>query len=331
MAQNLRFGIMPSISNIPWATMVERWKYAEAVGFDSAWLGDHFYSPFRPDDPFFEAWSLLAGLATQTTRIRIGTLVSNIILRHPALLAKQALTVDHISHGRLELGIGAGVFPSDHAALGTAVWPPAERVARFREVVEIVDRLLRREATDYHGRYYHVEGVQMHPGPVQQPRPPLTIAAHGPAMPNIAAAYGDAWSSFGGFGLSAEESFSQTRGRSQLLDAYCEKLGRNPREIVRSLLVYRPLDPWASPDAFQDLIARYQDIGITEFILYWPREGEPQGDFERIVEQTLPKLRNEARAGWTWFSRVPASVVIGGPMGEAVIQTTVDSLLQETR
>ncbi len=295
MTEQVRFGIYPALHNLPWPTMVERWKFVEAAGFDSAWVGDHLYNPFRPQEPFFDGWSLLAGLATQTTRIRLGTLVTNIIFRHPTLIAKQALTLDHISSGRLELGIGAGVFPSDHAAMGTEVWTPAERVGRFREVVEIVDRLLRREGTDYHGRYYQVEGMTMEPGPVQRPRPPLTLAANGRSMIKIAAAYADSWSTWGGFGLTAEELFARTQERIKWLDEFCAQAGRNSREMVRSFLVYRPLDPWVSSVAFSDIIGRYQDIGFNEFILYWPREGEPRGNFERIVTETLPEVRDSFR------------------------------------
>lgn len=288
----IRFGIIPSLHNVPWPEIVRRWQRVEELGFDSAWVGDHLYNPFRPTDPFFDGWSLLAGLATQTSRIRIGTLVTNIIFRNPTLLAKQALTVDHISNGRLELGIGAGVFPSDHAGAGVEPWSAGERVERFREVVEIVDGLLRRTTDSYEGRYYRTEGIAMAPGPIQQPRPPLTLAAHGPKMLKIAARYADTWNSWGGFGVSdAAAFFEETRKRNLILDECCAELGREPSDIKRSILVYRPLDPWASSEAFHDLVGRYREIGISEFIFYWPREGEPVGQFELISSETLPMMQ----------------------------------------
>src|SRR6266498_4001116 len=136
------FGIQ-TIPNRPYPDLVARWRDCEALGFDSIWLPDHFVPTFRPDLPLFEAWTLLAGLTTVTSRVRIGVLVSCNTFRHPALLAKQATTVDHVSGGRLELGLGAGWYVPEHEMLGIDFSGPAERVARFREAVEIVDRLLR--------------------------------------------------------------------------------------------------------------------------------------------------------------------------------------------
>src|SRR5438045_6611008 len=121
------------------------------LGFHSVWDCDHFVQPSRPTGPYFEAWTLLAGLAAVTSRIRIGVLVSSNTFRHPALLAKQAVTVDHLSNGRLELGLGAGWFEAEHRMFGIDFPDPAERVARFREAVEVIDQLLRNDETTYHG------------------------------------------------------------------------------------------------------------------------------------------------------------------------------------
>ena len=141
MSHLLRFGVA-TVQNTSWETLVKRWQFIEQVGFDSLWVADHFTVWFRPyvDMPWFEAWTTLSSLATQTSKIRIGTLVTSITWRNPAWLARQALTVDHISHGRLELGLGTGVHGDlGHSMTGIEDWTPRERVERFGEYVEIID------------------------------------------------------------------------------------------------------------------------------------------------------------------------------------------------
>src|SRR5215208_2211115 len=138
MDQAPRFGICTD-QNMDWPTTVERWQYFEQLGFDSLWNCDHFVQPSRPTGPYFEAWTLLAALAARTERIRIGVLVSSNTFRHPALLAKEAMTVDHISNGRLDLGFGAGWYVPEHKMFGLEFPEPPELVGRFREAVEIVD------------------------------------------------------------------------------------------------------------------------------------------------------------------------------------------------
>src|SRR6202165_1845302 len=191
----VRFGIVTD-QNLPWLSLVERWRLFEALGFDSAWDCDHFVQPSRPTGPYFEAWTLLAALATVTERIRIGVLVSCNTFRHPSLLAKEALTVDHVSNGRLELGMGAGWYEPEHPMFGIEMPPPGELVTRYREAVELVDRLLRNDMTSYAGRFYQVREAPMRPRPIQQPRPPLMLAAHKRKMLRIVAEHVDTWNSF---------------------------------------------------------------------------------------------------------------------------------------
>ena len=293
-ARELRFGII-TLQNRPWLEMVERCQSAEALGFDSLWVGDHLQHPNAPI--WYEAWTLLAGMAAVTTRIRIGVLVTSITYRNPVLLAKQAITVDHISKGRLELGIGAAGRPQDHIAAGVPEWGPVERVQRFREVVEIVDTYLRNEVTTYEGRYYKIqEAVRVVP-PLQQPRPPLTLAAHGPASLKIAAAYADSWNSLGytraeleaGRRLTAQEVFEATRKRSELLDEYAIAVGRDPREITRSFLG-AGRETFASKDAFHEFIGAYRGIGINEFI--FDRDVLDCDMLERVATDWIPAVRS---------------------------------------
>ena len=284
MASRLRFGICTD-QNLPWPTLVERWQYFEALGFDSVWDCDHYIQPSRPTGPYFEGWTLLAGLAARTERVRVGVLVSSNTFRHPALLAKEAVTVDHISNGRLELGLGAGWYVPEHEKFGLDFPAPTELVGRFREAVEIVDRLLRNEVTSYEGRYYQLRDAPFRPGPVQRPRPPLTIGAKGPRMLEIVARHADAWNSSG--------TVEEVRARNRVLDEKCAAIGRDPAEIVRSLYGWAaimPDDPWASVEAFQEVIGRYREAGIEEFIIDQPPDAQ-LGVLERVATDVIPALR----------------------------------------
>jgi len=293
VTQPVRLGFL-TLQNVPWASLVRRWRPAEDLGFDSVWVADHFVSPFRPADDWLEGWTLLAGLARETERIRIGTLVSSLTLRQPALLARQAITVDHLSGGRLELGIGAGGVPLDHSMTGVTMWSRAERTARFREAVAALDLLLRSRTASFDGRYYRVHEALMQPGPLQQPRPPLIVGALGPAMMRIAARYADRWNTFGGRHVSATAAFEDTRERIARFDGYCREVGRDPGTVIRSFLVfpeYVPEDCWASADAFVDFVGRYAGLGIGEFIFDWPPD-DRLPLVERLAATVVPALRN---------------------------------------
>ena len=301
MNHELRFGFL-TVQNAPWPTMIDRWRYLEGLGFDSVWLADHFVNPNEPKQPWFEGWTLLAALAAQTTRVRIGTLTTNNSLRHPALLARQALTVDHISAGRLEVGIGAGGAPYDHTMLGGEVWEPPERVRRFDEAVQLLDLLLRNPETTYEGHYYQVREALMYPGPAQQPRPPLVVSAHGASTLRTAARFADTWNMSGTLGRgrragitrSAEGMLAEVRQRSRQLDEYAVRYGRNPSSIRRSFVFVAGTtteQPWASTDAFQDFVGRYRQVGISEFIFHWPRDSVT-ATIEHVAATTLPALRS---------------------------------------
>lgn len=287
MAQSLRFGICTD-QNLPWPTLVERWRFFEGLGFDSIWDCDHYIQPSRPTGPYFEGWTLLAGLAAMTERIRIGVLVSCNTFRHPALLAKEAVTVDHISNGRLELGLGAGWYRPEHEQYGIPFPANAELVGRFAEAVEIVDALMRDEVVSYEGQYYQLREAAFRPGPIQRPRPPLTLGAHGPRMLGIVARHADAWNSFG--------TPDEMRERNAILDEQCARIGRDPGAIRRSLYGWAamlPYDPWASVGAFEEVIGRYREVGVDEFIIDQP----PVEQFpivERVAADVLPKLRGGA-------------------------------------
>jgi F420-dependent oxidoreductase-like protein len=284
MGGHLRFGICTD-QNMPWDTLVQRWKLYEELGFDSVWDCDHFVQPSRPLGPYFEGWTLLAGLAAVTSRIRIGVLVTCNTFRHPALLAKEAVTVDHISNGRLELGLGAGWYEPEHTMYGIEFPAAGELIERFEEAVQIVDRLLRSEVVTFEGKHYTLREAHFRPGPVQKPRPPLTIGAHGPRMLKLCAQHADAWNSFG--------SVEEIRARNQVLNEKCAEVGRDPKDVVRSLYFWAAKatdDPWDSIDAFEDMVGRYREAGINEFIIDQPR-AEQMAVLERAAVETIPSLR----------------------------------------
>jgi len=298
MDHNLRFCIA-AMQDAPWPEMIARWQRLESQGLDGLMLADHFVNFAQPKAPWFESWTLLAALATQTKTIRIG-LLSAMPWRNPAFLARQAMTVDHISNGRLDLGLGAGAPGGEdisYAMTGTPDWPPKERVDRFREYVAIVDRLLRDPETNFEGRYYQVHGTIMNPLPVQKPRPPLMIGANGARMLKIVAKYADTWNTFGGGSIkSPAEMLTVTRERNKMLDENCAEIGRDPTTLRRSRLIYTQeeyMQMYSQPGAFKDIIKRYREIGMSEFILFYPFAPMMMPMFERIVNDEMPRLRQE--------------------------------------
>jgi len=170
------------------------------------------------------------------------------------------------------------------------------RVARFGEFVELVGLLLRQEVTTYHGQFYRCQEAETVPLPVQQPRPPVTIAVHGPKMLRIAAEQGDGWSSWGGYDVATEEAFyAVTADRSHRFDDLCVAAGRDPASIRHSLVCFPPLTPCQSVEYFQDMVGRFRQIGIDEFVLYWPQTwgAAPREEavFEEVTATVMPRLR----------------------------------------
>lgn len=308
LSKNLSFGIfLPPLPT--WAAIRERARLIESLGYDSLWMLDHFVNPFDIQTPWMEAWALLAAVAASTHQIRVGTLVTNIIYRNPALIAKQALTVDHISNGRLVLGMGAGSAADlSHPMTGVPAWPNGERVSRFKETVTIVDRMLRNPETTYQGKYYQLQGAVMLPPPVQRPRPALLIGAQGPRMVRIAAQYADNWNTLGNLRCTDDEVLTMFKANRARLMSHAVSLGRDPERITCSMCVgWTHEHPYASVGAFQDYISPYIEAGITEFMLgYWKDDDLPnpapiqhipsEATLEWIAGKAIPSLRSWVRA-----------------------------------
>ncbi|HVC77065.1 MAG TPA: LLM class flavin-dependent oxidoreductase [Candidatus Micrarchaeaceae archaeon] len=286
MARRFRFGICTD-QNMTWEKNVERWQLFERLGYESAWVCDHLVQPSRPNGPYFEAWSLLAGLAARTEKIRIGVLVTSNTFRFPQVVAKMAVTIDHISKGRLEVGLGAGWYEPEHTMFGIPFPETKELVGRFREAVQVVDLLTREDTSSFDGKYYQLKAAQSRPASVQKPRPPLVIGAFGPRMLKIVATYADTWNAFG--------TPSEMRERNQMLDDYCRELGRDPNTLDRSLYYWVPksdADPWASKQAFYDVINPYIEAGVNQFILDQPRDDQLEM-LEWAAAEVLPRYARE--------------------------------------
>jgi alkanesulfonate monooxygenase SsuD/methylene tetrahydromethanopterin reductase-like flavin-dependent oxidoreductase (luciferase family) len=182
-----------------------------------------------------------------------------------------------------------------YSMIGIEDWAPGERVFRFQETVEIIDKCLKNRITSYDGRYYHLKDVTLAPPPVQQPRPPITIGAMGPRMIKIAARYADTWNSFGDeeWGAAPEKIVENTRRRNELLDRHCKEIGRNPNSLRRSLLVFGSDASivFRSPKDFEEVVNRYTEIGITELIFYYPYTEKLIPTFREIATEIIPTLR----------------------------------------
>jgi len=270
---------------LPWPELVERWRRIEGFGFDSAWLFDHFIAGGAGNDHwYFEGWTALAGLAMATSRVELGVLVSGNTYRPPALLAKEAVTVDHISGGRLLLGLGAGWFEAEHRAYGFPFPSPGERVDRFREAVELIEALQREERAGYDGRYYQLEEAPFEPKPVRPGGIPLVVGTSGERMLRIVARYADVWNMVGGPEEIAEKG-------KVLLEA-CAAVGRDPQEIRWSAATWSRQvgrNPLTDPGFYRELVERYREVGVTEVLCSWPKDMAVDA-IERIAAE-LPALR----------------------------------------
>ncbi len=282
----------------------ERWRRAEELGFHAAYTYDHlsWREPFR-DGPWFGALPTLTAAAGATSRLRLGTLVTSPNFRHPVTLAKDLLTLDDVSGGRVVLGVGAGGNGFDATALGQQPWTPRERADRFAEFVPLLDRLLRDPVVTYDGTFYSAHEVRGVPGCVQRPRLPFAVAATGPRGLLLAARYGDAWVTTGDPRVSAEgtpeESLQAVRDQITRLDTACAETGRDSSVPEKILLTgFTPGNPLGSVDAFVDFAGKHAEAGITEIVLHWPLPGTrfeaDQGVFVRIATVAPGQLNRTA-------------------------------------
>ena len=260
----MRFGLDVAQHQLEWPELLQRVKFAEELGFDGAWVFDHF-KPLYGDasGPCLEGWTLLAGLAANTSRIRLGTLVTGITYRHPSVLATEAVTVDQISNGRLELGLGAAWNEPEHREFGIPYPPIKERAERLEEGIEVMRTLMTRDGATFKGRHYQLDNATYRPRPIQQPHPPIWVGASGEQlMLPIVARQADAWHAFG-------STDSMTR-KSKLLDSLAQQAGRDPTSILRSssLSISEPLEQ------ARRKAERLREAGFGYLVVSWPAEGQ---------------------------------------------------------
>ena len=274
----MRIGLDTAQHQLTWTELVERVQFAESAGFDGAWVFDHFTPLYgAANGPCMEGWTLLAGLAAVTSRIRLGVLVTGITYRHPSILATEAITVDQISNGRLEIGVGAAWHEPEHEQLGVPFPPLKERAERLEEGVQVMRLLMTKDRATFAGRHYQLNKASYHPRPVQRPHPPIWIGAGGEQlMLPIVARQADAWHAFG-----SDDSLAR---KSRLLDQLAEKAGRDPKAILRSasLSLSRP---W---DQVRRRSAQLRAAGFGYLIAEWPSEGKRRLD--EFVEKVMPEL-----------------------------------------
>lgn len=285
----MRIGVLVMPTD-PWLQAVDTVKRLEVLGYHHVWIYDHLSWQRYRDRPWHATYPWLTGLAAHTKRIRLGTMVSNLNLRHPLTLAKDAMTVDHISGGRFILGLGAGGIGFDATVLGQPKLTPAQRVERLSEATALIDGLLTGKIHDHTGRFYQISGARLLPGCIQQPRLPLAIAAGRPQSLRVAAEYGDAWITYGDTTYrdsSADGTERIVAQQSKQLDDHCAAIGRDPTELDRIYLIGNTAArPLSGLSAFENLLARYSDLGFTDVVFHMPRLDDPVWtEPPEIVEQ----------------------------------------------
>ncbi|HLT21701.1 MAG TPA: LLM class flavin-dependent oxidoreductase, partial [Thermomicrobiales bacterium] len=264
-----------------WEELVKRAQETEALGFDAFFVVDHFYGLWDVMDPTHEAYTMLAAIAPFTSRVRLGVMVCGNTYRNPAFLLKQAVTVDHISGGRVDFGVGAGWLEREHEAYGFDYPSARERVDRFAEALEIWDLLQTEERTTYEGKYYQLLDAPFEPKPVQKPRLPVLIGASLPRMLRLTARHADIW--------NARGMPEVARVGNEQLTEYCLEIGRDPNSIVRS--ISPAANFYESADAFAHWVGAYQEAGFQYFTIRWPLNDAEYEVLHEVAERVLPALR----------------------------------------
>jgi len=291
-SQKLHFGIKTT-QYFSYEDILRVWQEAETLpSIEHAWLFDHPMPIMRadPSGPCLDGWTLLAALAAQTKRLRLGLMVASNANQTPALLAKRAATLDIISHGRLEFGLGAGGVEREHTAYGTDLFPAGERVRRLGEACEIIRRMWTEPVVNFEGRYYQLSETYCEPKPVQKPTPPFVIGGVGEQLTlRVVAQYADVWN-YPRYPLGTVEEFQQ---KNRVLDGYCAEIERDPATLVRSVQII--IDPRENPATTRQVVQGFIAAGATHLVL-GPRvldEGITHWLSEEIIEPVREASRTQ--------------------------------------
>jgi F420-dependent oxidoreductase-like protein len=284
--QKLSFGIKTAPQNTTYEDMLRVWREADGIPeIEHAWLFDHFI-PLGPDPTgrCLEGWTLLSAFAAVTERLRLGLMVTGNTYRHPAVLANMGATVDIISHGRLDFGIGAGWNEIEHNWYGITLDPPGARIARFAEACEVIRLLWTQTTSTFEGKYYQLRDARCEPKPVQKPYPPFVIGGGGERKTlNVEARYADVWNFAGG----PVEDFQH---KMEVLDGHCAQVGRNPADIRRSIQMRVNYD---DPAATREALRPFIQAGANHLVLnlVYPY---PVGIARQVASEVIQPLLAES-------------------------------------
>jgi F420-dependent oxidoreductase-like protein len=281
----LRFGVLTYPEHVTYREIVETWHEIDAAGFDSAFVFDHFV-PYTgdPTGPCLESWTLLSALGAQTKQVRVGVLVTGNTYRHPALLAKMAITVDHVSNGRLILGLGAGWHQQEHRMYGFPFPPTGERARRLREAVTMFKQLFTADKSTFTGKYYQLKDAPFAPKAIQKPHLPILIGGTGQkVILPLAARHANVWHFYGGSGA---ESIRQS---CTAFDAVCRKVGRDPAEVEKATSLY-PAQLVGTSKEVVGRLRTFADAGIGHMIIELSQPYDRQF-LRRFATDILPEFR----------------------------------------
>ncbi|HAM21274.1 MAG TPA: LLM class flavin-dependent oxidoreductase [Actinobacteria bacterium] len=287
----MRFSIV-ILPEYPWEQAVGIWQRAEQLGFAQAWTYDHLAWRTLADGPWHAAVPTLTAAALATSTMRIGTLVASPNFRHPVPFAKELVTVDDISKGRLTLGLGAGGIGFDATVLGEEVLPARNRADRFTEFVRLLDQLLLDDHTSTAGQYYTSIDARTVPSPIQRPRIPFVVAANGPRMMKLATQFGAGWVTTGSpdpdGGLAGW--WSNIAELSQRFDDVVEAADKDRGEVARHLSVDASGVPaLSSIDYFGECVGRASDLGFSDLIIHWPRQSGVYAASRDVLEEVAAR------------------------------------------